>query len=293
MQTNRQIYSWALYDWANSAYVTTVMAGFFPLFFKNYFSSGTDVITSTAQLGLANSFSSMIIVLMAPLLGAIADVGGLKKRFLLLFTYLGVLMSGSLALVQQGEWELAAFVYILGNIGFMGSNIFTDSLLPTVAKESEFDFVSGLGFALILFTFNVIMVHTPDTFGLAGINEAVKVSFVSVALWWALFSLPMLLFVKEERSLQKKSTVETVAAGYRQLLGTFRHLQKDPPPQGAAALSGRLLALYRRGGHRHTDVHRLRHCHRLRPRVARTRPSARAIHRFSRHPPFYKTGPQI
>jgi len=231
MQTNRQIYSWALYDWANSAYVTTVMAGFFPLFFKNYFSSGTDVITSTAHLGLANSISSMIIVLLAPLLGAIADVGGLKKRFLLLFTYLGVLMSGSLALVQQGEWEVAAFVYILGNIGFMGSNIFIDSLLPTVAKENEFDFVSGLGFALgylgggILFGLNVLMVHTPESFGLAGINEAVKVSFVTVALWWALFSLPLLLFVKEERAIQKKSTVETIAAGYRQLLNTFRKIR--------------------------------------------------------------------
>jgi UMF1 family MFS transporter len=231
MQTNRQIYSWALYDWANSAYVTTVMAGFFPLFFKNYFSSGTDVITSTAHLGLANSISSMIIVLLAPLLGAIADVGGLKKRFLLLFTYLGILMSGSLALVQQGEWEVAAFVYVLGNIGFMGSNIFIDSLLPTVAKENEFDFVSGLGFALgylgggILFTLNVLMVHTPESFGLAGINEAVKVSFVTVALWWALFSLPLLLFVKEERAIQKKSTIETIAAGYRQLLNTFRKIR--------------------------------------------------------------------
>ena len=231
MQTNKQIYSWAMYDWANSAYATTVMAGFFPLFFKSYFSAETDVITSTAHLGIANSVSSMIIVLLAPFLGAIADVGGYKKRFLFLFTYLGVLMSGSLALVQSGNWEMAAFIYVLGNIGFMGSNIFNDSLLPGVAKERSLDFVSGLGFSLgylgggILFALNVFMVQKPEFFGLENMNEAVKASFVTVAVWWALFSLPMMFFVKEERPEQKRKIIETVIAGYRQLLGTFKKIR--------------------------------------------------------------------
>ncbi len=231
MQTNRQIYSWAMYDWANSAYATTVMAGFFPLFFKSYFSTESDVITSTAHLGMANSLSSMIIVLLAPFLGAIADAGGLKKRFLFLFTYLGVLMSGSLALVQQGEWELAAFVYVLGNIGFMGSNVFNDALLPGVAKERSLDYVSGLGFALgylgggILFALNVLMVQKPEFFGLSDMYGAVKASFASVAVWWALFSLPALLFVKEQRPKEQRKLGETVLAGYRQLLGTFKKIR--------------------------------------------------------------------
>ncbi|MGB5963939.1 MAG: MFS transporter, partial [Sulfurimonadaceae bacterium] len=205
--------------------------GFFPLFFKSYFSGETDVITSTAHLGIANSVSSMIIVLLAPFLGAVADVGGLKKRFLLLFTYLGVLMSGSLALVQQGNWELAAFIYVLGNIGFMGSNVFNDSLLTNVAKEKSLDYVSGLGFALgylgggILFALNVLMVHKPELFGLADMSEAIKVSFVSVAIWWALFSLPALLFIKEERPKQKQKIGATISAGYRQLLGTFKKIR--------------------------------------------------------------------
>ncbi len=234
MQTNKQIYSWALYDWANSAYATTVMAGFFPLFFKSYFSSETNVITSTAHLGLANSLSSMVIVLLAPLLGAIADAGGLRKRFLFLFAYIGILMSGSLALVQQGDWELAAFVYVMGNIGFMGSNTFYDSLLPGVSEGRSVDFVSGLGFALgylgggVLFALNVLMVQKPELFGLSDMAEAVKVSFVSVSLWWALFSLPLLFFVKEEAPRQKRRPIEAVAEGYRQLLRTFskiRHLK--------------------------------------------------------------------
>jgi len=220
-----------MYDWANSAYATTVMAGFFPLFFKSYFSAETDVITSTAHLGIANSLSSMIIVLLAPFLGAIADVGGYKKRFLFLFTYLGVLMSGALALVQQGNWELAAFIYVLGNIGFMGSNIFNDSLLPGVAKEKSLDFVSGLGFSLgylgggILFAINVFMVQKPEFFGLANMSEAVKASFITVGVWWALFSLPMMFFVKEERPLQQQKISETIAAGYKQLLGTFKKIR--------------------------------------------------------------------
>src|SRR6056300_90635 len=126
MQNKKSIYSWALYDWANSAYATTVMAGFFPLFFKAYYSADADVTISTAQLGFANSISSFIIVLIAPLLGAIADVGSLKKRFLFTFAYIGILMTLSLPLVSAGEWQIAVFVYVLANIGFMGSNTFYD-----------------------------------------------------------------------------------------------------------------------------------------------------------------------
>jgi len=228
---NRSIYAWAFYDWANSAYVTTVIAGFFPVFFKEYFSANVDVTVSTAQLGFANSVSSLIIVLIAPLLGAIADVGGLKKRFLFLFAYLGILMSMALSFVGEGAWEAAVFVYVLGNIGFMGSNIFYDSLLPTVAKEKEVDFVSGLGFALgylgggILFAFNVWMVQNPAFFGLDSSIEAVKISFISVALWWMLFSLPLLLFVKEKKPAKDKGTVQIIAEGYRRLAGTIRKIR--------------------------------------------------------------------
>ena len=124
MDKRKSIYSWALYDWANSAYATTVMAGFFPLFFKSYFSANVDATMSTAQLGFANSISSFIIVLLAPLLGAIADVASLKKRFLFIFAYLGILMSAALALVGEGEWQIAVFVYAVANIGFMASNTF-------------------------------------------------------------------------------------------------------------------------------------------------------------------------
>lgn len=219
MNDKRSIYAWAMYDWANSAYATTVMAGFFPLFFKEYFSASADVTVSTAQLGAANSLSSLIIVLIAPLLGAVADAGGLKKRFLFLFAYLGILMSAALALVSKGDWEMAIFVYVLGNVGFMGSNIFYDALLPSVAGEKTVDRVSGLGFALgylgggLLFALNVMLVQQPDWFGLSGKAQAVKLSFFSVALWWALFSLPLFFFVKEPKNGTVKGALPVATEG--------------------------------------------------------------------------------
>ena len=232
MNDKRSIYAWAMYDWANSAYATTVMAGFFPLFFKEYFSASTDVTVSTAQLGAANSLSSLIIVLIAPLLGAVADAGGLKKRFLFLFAYLGILMSAALALVAKGSWEMAVFVYVLGNIGFMGSNIFYDALLPSVVGEKEIDRVSGLGFALgylgggLLFALNVVMVQQPDWFNLLDEAQAVKLSFFSVALWWALFSLPLFLFVKEPKNAIVKGTRQVTVEGYRRLVKTLKKISK-------------------------------------------------------------------
>ncbi|WP_297441677.1 MFS transporter [Sulfurimonas sp.] len=227
--TKKSIYAWAFYDWANSAYATTVMAGFFPIFFKSYYSVGADVTVSTAQLGLANSLSSFVVVLMAPLLGAIADAGSLKKRFLSLFAFLGILMSASLSLVGEGNWELAAFIYALGNIGFMSSNIFYDGLLPFVSEDKSVDFISGLGFSLgylgggILFALNVFMVQEPSFFGFEDKVEAIKASFISVALWWALFSLPLLFFVAEKKK-HKKEKQSLIVAGYFRLKKTFERV---------------------------------------------------------------------
>lgn len=227
----KSIYSWALYDWANSAYATTVMAGFFPIFFKVYYSADVDATVSTAQLGFANSISSFVVVLMAPLLGAIADSASLKKRFLFLFAYLGILMSATLSLVGEGDWQIAAFVYTLGNIGFMSSNIFYDGLLPSVSNEKNVDFVSGLGFALgylgggILFAINVWMLRDYSFFGFESEAAAIKASFITVAIWWALFSLPLMLFVHEKKE-KNADTTPLIKQGYLRLKNTFSKIKK-------------------------------------------------------------------
>ena len=228
----KTIWGWALYDWANSAFATTVMAGFFPIFFKQYWSFGADVNVSTAQLGFANSIASLIVALMAPLLGAIADKGSSKKKFLIFFAYLGVLMTASLFCVQKGQWVWAIFVYVMGIIGFSGANIFYDSLLPGIVGEEKIDYVSGLGFSMgylgggLLFLINVLMTQMPQTFGLPDASSAVRFSFLSVALWWGLFTLFTIFWVPEKKAASaEKSAQGTVAAGFRQFVGTFRKIR--------------------------------------------------------------------
>ncbi len=228
----KAIWGWAMYDWANSAFACTVMAGFFPVFFKQYWSHGADVNMSTAQLGLGNSLASLLVALMAPILGAIADKGSSRKKFLIFFCYLGVLMTAGLFVVQQGQWALAIFVYAMGIIGFSGSNIFYDSLLPGITNEKNIDFVSGMGFAMgylgggLLFLVNVLMTLMPEKFGLPDAAAAVRYSFISVAFWWGGFALLTIFWVPEEKEpASLKEGFSPVVEGFKQLVGTFKKIR--------------------------------------------------------------------
>jgi UMF1 family MFS transporter len=228
----RNIISWALYDWANSAFATTVLAGFFPIFFKQYWSAGVGSTENTFHLGLGNAAASLCIVLVAPLLGAIADCAGLRKRFLLLFAATGMVATAALYGVSKGEWQAALVLFVTATIGFMGANVFYDALLMAVAKEEQWDFISALGYALgylgggLLFSVNVAMSLSPESFGLSSAAEAVRLSFITVAVWWAVFSLPLLLWVKEVPPPQPISGWAVVRAGYRQVLDTFHHIRQ-------------------------------------------------------------------
>lgn len=227
----RKVISWAMYDWANSAYATTVMAGFFPVFFKAYWSTGQNVNDSTLHLGVANAVASIVIVVLAPLLGAIADKGSARKKFLMFFTALGVVMTGGLFFVAQGQWVVAMMLFIFATIGFMGGNVFYDALIMVVAPEKKMDFVSALGYSLgylgggVLFALNVAMTLWPQSFGLADAAHAIRVSFVMVAVWWALFSIPIMLFVKEPKTTQVSSVWTVISDGYKQLLATFHEIR--------------------------------------------------------------------
>lgn len=231
MRLSKPVVSWAIYDWANSAFATTVMAGFFPLFFKQFWSANSDSTVSTFQLGTGNAIASLLIVISAPLLGAIADCGGHRKRFLLFFAAIGILTTTALYVVGRGQWAAAIMLYMGGLIGFMGANIFYDALLVTVSKAEDWDVVSALGFAMgylgggLLFAINVAMTLSPESFGLVDAAEAVRMSFLCVAAWWALFSLPLILYVKEPPARQHYSALAVVKAGYLQLLSTFRQIR--------------------------------------------------------------------
>ena len=228
-------WGWALYDWANSAFATTVMAGFFPVFFKHYWNADVAVTESTFRLGLANSMASLLIVLTAPLLGAIGDYLGRRKRMLMGFAFLGLLMTGGLYLVNEGEWQLAATVYVLAVFGFSGSNIFYDSLLPFVSSRDDLDRTSALGFSLgylgggLLLGLNVLMTLKPQWFGLSDAAMAVRLSFVLVALWWLVFSLPLMVLVPEPENHPHGVTPRVLGIGFRRLGDTLHKIRRLRP----------------------------------------------------------------
>ncbi len=227
----RETLSWATYDWANSAFATTVVAGFFPIFFREFWSVDADSTLTTFRLGVASSISSLIIVVLAPILGAISDRAGIKKKLLMVFAFVGILSTFGLFLVGQGMWTLAIVLFVVASLGFAGGNVFYDALLLNVAPTSDrIHQVSGFGYALgylgggLLFAVNVFMVLNPEFFGLANAGEAVRVSFVTVAVWWAVFSIPIMLFVKET-PVPDRQAGSAVVMGFRQLRETFQDIR--------------------------------------------------------------------
>ena len=232
LKKNKEIISWSLYDWANSTFSTTVMAGFFPIFFKQYWSTAADVTLSTWYLGLANSIASILVASLAPFLGAIADKASVKKKLLIFFAFIGVISTGSLSMVSQGYWRVAIIFYIAASVGFMSANIFYDSLLPSVAPKEKRDFVSSLGFALgyiggaILFLINVTMYLNPEFYGIADAPSAIKISFLTVAVWWAVFSIPILIFVKEPLVQIDIGVFQSIKLGWSQLISTLKSIRE-------------------------------------------------------------------
>lgn len=231
-RNSKKIWSWAFYDWANSAFATTVIAGFFPIFFKEYWSAGVPATESTFRLGVANSLSSLLVLVLAPVLGAIADQGTYKKRLLLFFAAVGVLFTASLAVVEEGHWPLAMSAYVVAAIGFAGANVFYDALIVNVAPPARYEWASSLGFGLgylgggVLFAGCVAMTLQPGWFGLESASQAVKLSFLVTALWWAVFSIPLARNVTERRRGSDLGWREAVPAGWAQLRSTLGRVRQ-------------------------------------------------------------------
>jgi len=229
---DKKVISWAFYDWANSAFATIVMSGFFPLFLKQYWAASHTSSETTFYLGAANSFASLVVVVLAPILGSIADRGGAKKRYLMFFAVMAIVMTGALSLVEEGNWVVAVSLYVIAVIGFSGGNVFYDALIVSVADERKLDRISALGFSLgylgggLLFALNVMMTLWPESFGLADSTQAIRLSFLMVAAWWAIFSVPLLLFVREPVIIDKISGWSSIAAGFGQLVATFHELRQ-------------------------------------------------------------------
>lgn len=216
-----------MYDWANSAFATVVMAGFYPVFLKSYWGVNLAAEKSTFYLGLANAIASIFIVLFSPILGSIADQCSKKKGFLVLFAFIGIINTAALGLLSLGQWQLALFTYVLAVIGFMGANVFYDALMLSVVPKQQSDKVSALGYGLgylgggLIMLFCVLLTQKPAWFALTDAQQGVKLSFYLVALWWALFSIPLVLFVTEKNCTQT-TLLQASFFGIKNSLATFK-----------------------------------------------------------------------
>ena len=179
---------------------------------------------------MANGTASLIIALLAPFLGAVADRAGNRKGLLIVLAALGIVMTGSLYFVARGQWPIAVACYVIASVGFAGSNSLYDSLLVDVAPSSRYDQVSAYGYSLgylggaLLFTVNVIMVANPARFGLASGIEAIRVAFLLVAIWWAIFTVPLLVWVKEHK---RPAAGRSIGETFRRLLKTVRAIRSQ------------------------------------------------------------------
>lgn len=231
----RELRSWALYDWGNSAFATTIMAAVLPVYYAQVAAADLPSNVATAYWGYTAAAGMLVIAFAAPALGAMADHLGAKKRFLAGFVAMGVLATACLYLVGRGDWILASILYVVGNIGFTGSIVFSDSLLPHIAREDEIDRVSTAGFAVgyigggVLLLVNLLMIQMPERFGFADAGEATRWSFITVAVWWALFTIPLLRDVAEPPS-EPREAGESVGAIFanslRRLRTTFAEIRQ-------------------------------------------------------------------
>ncbi|WP_446897006.1 MFS transporter [Clostridium sp. LBM24168] len=223
--------SWIMYDWANSAYSITITSTISPLYFKIIFENGGgNVSLSTAYWGYANSIATLIIAIIAPILGTIADYKGYKKNFFNTFFFLGVTFTALLAAVPDTSWILLLICYVITAIGFSGSNIFYDAFLVDITSEDRMDRISTLGFAAgyigstipFIISISVIILAQLDKLPLS-ITSACKIAFLITAVWWIIFTLPMIKKVKQTHGIDIEPA--PVKNSFKRLLNTFRNIK--------------------------------------------------------------------
>ncbi len=235
--------AWCLYDWGNSAFVTTVIAAVLPIYFAETVCGGSSVewaflgkqlsSNATSLWGYAMALAAFFVAVLAPILGATADAGGRRKQFLAIMTGIGVLATLLLSITGAGDIWLLLGILVLGQIGFAGANVFYNSLLVSVAEPSRRDLISARGYAFgylgggILLAINLLMIKKPSLFGFADTSIALRYVFISVAVWWSLFSIPLFLKVQEGPSGGEQSFIGSLRHGISTLSSTFKHIRKN------------------------------------------------------------------
>jgi len=230
-----ELRAWAMYDWANSTFQTTVITAIFPRFFADYAAAGLSSTAATQRFAWASTIAAVIVAVLGPVLGAIADYRAAKKRLLAVSLIIGVVATAMMAFIHRGDWQYAAAVFIVGNIAMAASLVFYDSLLPHLASRDELDRVSTAGYAMgyvgggVLLVINLAWILSPQTFGLPDAAAATKLSFLSVAAWWLLFSIPLFRQVPEPPAIAGTAPAGgVVTVGFRLAWRTLRELRAYP-----------------------------------------------------------------
>lgn len=232
MKLTKKEKSWVFYDWANSAYSMTVTSTILPLYFKSAAeSAGVAESTSTAYWGYANSLGTLLLVLLAPVLGTIADYRGYKKKFFTFFYLLGVIFTASLALVPTRYWLILLAVYILTSIGFSGANIFYDAFLVDVTEDERMNRVSTSGFAWgyigstipFIICMAVVLLAQKKILPISA-TAASQISFLITAVWWGIFTLPLLKNVKQIFGLEPEKRF--IVNSFKRIGRTIKNIRK-------------------------------------------------------------------
>jgi UMF1 family MFS transporter len=229
----REQRAWATYDWANSAFQCTIITAVFPVYFASVAAADLPPAVATERFATATTLALAIVAIVSPVLGAYADFAGAKKRLLALFLALGVLTTAMMVQIGRGDWFFAAVLFVLANIGVSGSFVFYDSLLPHIARGDEMDRVSSAGYAIgylgggILLAINLAWILQPAWFGLADAGVASRLSFLSVAVWWLVFAIPLFRHVPEPAvTSARQPGVNPAVQAFRQLAATLRELRQ-------------------------------------------------------------------
>jgi len=235
----REIFGWAMYDFANSAFATTILAVIFNQYFATVVAGGERGIEffgfrlhGASFFTFSVAFSMVISAVLSPLLGAVADASASKKKFLMVFCYTAVLFTGLLYFVQAGNYWRGAIFFIIANIGFAGGNVYYNAFLPEISNDENIGRISGLGWALgyigggALLAINLIMLKYPGWLGFPAGYFTVQDCFLSVAFWWLIFSLPTFLLLRERAQKTLPSFGRSYfAEGYQRLRHTFRRIR--------------------------------------------------------------------
>ena len=225
------INAWAMYDWANSAFATTIMAAILPIYYRAIAEPTLTGNQITSYWAYTNSIALLLIAIISPILGAMADFKGYKKRYLTIFALGGIVATAFMFFLTTGDWLLASSLFILGNIGFAGANVFYDSLLPHIAKKDDIDQISTKGYAMgyvgggILLAINLAMImFAPDH--LTALMT--RISLASVAVWWLVFTIPLWKRIAEPPRKVFKGEMDSnpIKAGFHRLGETFKEIRK-------------------------------------------------------------------